>query len=102
MIFIDSLKCTGCGQCTRVCPFTVLQLNQEGKAENTGKKCIACMHCAAVCPTDAITYDSQMCIRDRYPPVWKRKPAKEAEADGGRTIRRYGGACLRETITVRQ
>ena len=43
MIFIDSSKCTGCGQCTRVCPFTVLRLNQEGKAENTGEK-VYCLY----------------------------------------------------------
>ncbi len=69
MIFIDSSKCTGCGQCTRVCPFTVLRLNQEGKAENTGKKCIACMHCAAICPADAITYDSRPAVAEKTQPL---------------------------------
>ena len=57
MILIDQDKCIGCGRCITVCPFTVLQLNDNGKAENGGKRCIACMHCAAVCPCDAVSRD---------------------------------------------
>lgn len=57
MILIDQDKCIGCGRCITVCPFTVLQLNDKGKAENGGKRCIACMHCAAVCPCDAVSRD---------------------------------------------
>ncbi|WP_343208035.1 nitroreductase family protein [Anaerolentibacter hominis] len=59
MIEINKEKCVGCGQCVLVCPFTVLELNQDRKAENNGKRCLACMHCAAICPQDAITYDGE-------------------------------------------
>ncbi len=65
MITIDKEKCIGCKQCIKVCPFTVLKIDENGRAENTGKSCIKCMHCVAICPSDAITIDGQKVVQDK-------------------------------------
>lgn len=62
MIEIERALCVGCGQCVQVCPFTVLKIDEEGKAVNTGKTCIRCMHCGAICPQDAITYNGKKAV----------------------------------------
>lgn len=64
MITIDNNKCIGCGQCIEVCPFTVLELRDDGKATCTDKACLACMHCAAICPAQAIRYDDKSAIKE--------------------------------------
>ncbi len=74
---INENKCIGCGQCVRVCPCRVLELqNKEAKQITVytetnlgsnaldlhGKKvaivkpffCVRCGHCGSVCPTGAI------------------------------------------------
>lgn len=51
---INSDKCTGCGQCTEVCPHNVFFLN-NGKAEITDRDaCMECGACARNCPFKAI------------------------------------------------
>lgn len=50
-------KCSGCGQCIRVCPDKILGL-VDGKAARVGEHCIGCGHCQAVCPEGAIQFDS--------------------------------------------
>lgn len=53
---IDDQKCTGCGQCIRICPGETL-VRENGKTR-VGRGqflgCIACGHCMAVCPAGAI------------------------------------------------
>lgn len=69
MITIDSEKCTACGLCVSVCPFTVLEHGADKKPRHTGKPCIACMHCAAVCPNDAVTYNGQSAVSESVQPL---------------------------------
>lgn len=47
-------RCTGCGQCSEVCPHSVFLLN-NGKAEIIDKDaCMECGACARNCPFTAI------------------------------------------------
>ncbi len=58
---VDIEKCVGCGKCVKVCPGSVLFLNQAKKAEMADFEefgwngCWKCEHCLAVCPTGAIS-----------------------------------------------
>ena len=47
--------CVGCGTCVEHCHTDSMQLNDEGKAENTGNRCIGCGVCAYFCPENAIS-----------------------------------------------
>ncbi|MDR2861811.1 MAG: nitroreductase family protein, partial [Syntrophobacterales bacterium] len=51
---VDSLKCTGCGLCERVCPAASFRM-ENGKAVIAGAECFACGHCMAVCSAMAVT-----------------------------------------------
>ncbi|MEM3525907.1 MAG: 4Fe-4S dicluster domain-containing protein [Candidatus Jordarchaeaceae archaeon] len=64
-VIIDKDKCIGCGYCTWVCPYGVIQLNFR---EGTAEKCTMCLHrlrncqepsCSAQCPTKAIIFASK-------------------------------------------
>ncbi|MCM8801126.1 MAG: DUF362 domain-containing protein [Candidatus Omnitrophica bacterium] len=46
-------KCTGCGECIKICPQQVIYL-KENKAVIDGKRCIGCASCIAVCAFSAI------------------------------------------------
>ena len=79
--YVDTTKCTGCGECTRVCPVKIPDLYNEGLKQTKaihlpfpqavplsayvqpeacrflqGKKCEACVK---VCPADAINLQEQ-------------------------------------------
>ncbi len=65
MITIDKSTCIGCGQCIDICPFTVLRMGKDQKAECTEKHCLECMHCAVICPAQAITFDGENVIGEK-------------------------------------
>ncbi|MHA2400040.1 MAG: ATP-binding protein [Promethearchaeota archaeon] len=52
-IVTDLDKCTGCGECFKVCIYNGLKM-VKGKALHT-KSCLGCGHCEIVCPNDAIS-----------------------------------------------
>jgi len=58
----DPEKCTGCGECFKVCIYDGLKM-VKGKAVHTDN-CIGCGNCELVCPNDAIstTFDDNMNI----------------------------------------
>ena len=72
MIKINYDKCVGCLKCTRVCIWTILQV-QDGKpvvCEDKTRGCAKCMHCGIVCPEGAIEFDGKpMMIAEDKPTV---------------------------------
>ncbi len=53
---VNPNKCTGCGVCVLICPFSAPGLNpNSGKAEIPATLCKGCGLCAASCRSDAIT-----------------------------------------------
>lgn len=53
MITVNKEKCTGCGECCRVCAGLVLKM-EDSCPVYAGKGCIGCGHCEAICPAGAI------------------------------------------------
>ena len=52
---VDRDKCTGCGTCEVVCPYSAIKKDDEGKAIVTDVICKGCGTCRASCPENAIT-----------------------------------------------
>jgi nitroreductase/NAD-dependent dihydropyrimidine dehydrogenase PreA subunit len=70
MIAVDLGKCTRCGLCARICPYVVLEMDEEKGPLAKGKFCISCGHCVAVCPTgamDNINAPKAKQVPDNYP-----------------------------------
>lgn len=59
---IDPAQCTGCGQCTRICPVEAVTLTQPA-AGNTvaldAQICLGCGVCARACPAGAIRMEAR-------------------------------------------
>jgi len=52
---VDTEKCIKCKVCIRICPFSAISNNEEGKIEVNKVLCKACGVCGATCPVGAIT-----------------------------------------------
>ena len=53
-ITTDPEKCTGCGECFKVCIYDGLKM-VKGKVQQIQENCIACGNCEIVCPSKAIS-----------------------------------------------
>ena len=53
MVRIDSIKCTGCGNCVDACPQRAISLHNDLVVINQ-EQCIQCGTCAEACPVGAI------------------------------------------------
>ena len=63
-------KCTGCGNCTEVCPHGVFDL-QDGKAKIVERDlCMECGACTLNCPTEAITLSAGVSCAQAYIFSW--------------------------------
>ena len=62
--FAAGSTCTGCGQCTRLCPTNNITI-QNGKPA-WGSDCTHCMACICYCPTEAIEYGKKSLGKPRY------------------------------------
>ncbi|GAH11208.1 unnamed protein product [marine sediment metagenome] len=63
-IATDPEKCTGCGECFKVCIYDGLKM-VKGKSVHTDN-CIGCGQCEVACPNDAISikFDENMDIEE--------------------------------------
>ena len=70
MVHIDTVKCTGCGYCSDVCPQKAITI-ENNVAVIHEEQCTQCNSCAEICPVGA--------IRDLA-------PAYAKQVKGGETI----------------
>ncbi|MCX6651123.1 MAG: CoB--CoM heterodisulfide reductase iron-sulfur subunit A family protein [Methanomassiliicoccales archaeon] len=52
--YVNPDKCSGCGTCIEICPYSAIRKNESGKAEVTLAACKGCGNCGASCPENAI------------------------------------------------
>ncbi|MDR0620561.1 MAG: 4Fe-4S binding protein, partial [Deltaproteobacteria bacterium] len=50
---INQAKCSGCGVCVAVCPFSAITLDEKGKSVVNEAMCKGCGNCASSCRSDA-------------------------------------------------
>ncbi len=64
-IFVDEEKCTGCGECVRVCPkgpriYRIVEKKGRKVAEVMDKSfCFGCTSCVGVCKLGAIRLEQK-------------------------------------------
>ncbi len=57
---IDTIKCTRCGMCIKVCPEpNVIIKGEDDKISINTLRCKACLLCVSVCPKTAISKDEE-------------------------------------------
>jgi len=54
MIYVDGLRCTGCGDCLEVCPEGAISMQEVGVAFIDEALCQHCEVCVEACPEGAI------------------------------------------------
>ena len=55
-IVINKEKCAGCGQCSIVCPGSLIKMGEDKKAYINTEYCFECTNCVSICPTNTISY----------------------------------------------
>ena len=56
---VDSSACTMCGDCTKACTVSALEMDASGRVTVELPYCVNCGACAVVCPEGAITMRAQ-------------------------------------------
>ena len=54
VIVIDETKCTNCGECVKICPSEVYQLQGAQVVAANSVDCSGCQSCISVCEPQAI------------------------------------------------
>jgi len=72
MITVIKEKCTGCGLCIKVCPFSAISKTSDNKVEIDLTKCNLCSACVSVCKFSAIVIERKEEEKDlsQYKNVW--------------------------------
>ena len=93
---VDAGRCTGCGECVRICPAEVLELREGRVAVRSATPfgCIACGHCMMTCPQECLTVRGRgLDPADLRPlPLPEEKPTAaqfEALLRSRRSVRRF-------------
>ena len=55
VITIDQTKCKLCGECVKICPVEIYQLDTDHVVVGNTEECSGCQSCISVCETQAIT-----------------------------------------------
>ncbi len=100
---IDTDKCTGCGTCIVLCPYSALEKDENDKAKVTEVLCKGCGTCASSCPEKAASlknYTDEQLIAQlsaalKEVPVMKKVPetqkAQETQvAEGAEEVKEEG------------
>ncbi len=72
MIRVIKEKCTGCGLCIKVCPFSAISKTSDNKVEIDVTKCNLCSACISACKLSAIVIEREEEKKDfsQYKNVW--------------------------------
>jgi len=54
-VVINHEKCTGDGECVKVCPVSVFEVQGEKAVVVKEEECVGCESCVEACPSSAIT-----------------------------------------------
>lgn len=81
-VIIDIEKCSGCGECVKVCKDFSLEIvdGKVQKSDNSLFGCIACGHCAAICPNQAIWIDGRCLSHNDIFPLPEKSESAEYNA----------------------
>jgi len=85
MVWVDVARCTGCGECVKVCPAGAIAL-VDGKAHVYEEKCTGCGVCVDACPEGVIqpvvTVQGELVPAPERPAPTVSRPGPLAETAG--------------------
>jgi NAD-dependent dihydropyrimidine dehydrogenase PreA subunit len=55
VIVIDEQKCTVCGECVKICPVEIYQIEGDRVSVGNTDECSGCQSCISVCEPQAIS-----------------------------------------------
>jgi NAD-dependent dihydropyrimidine dehydrogenase PreA subunit len=55
---LDETRCTGCGDCVRLCPTSCLEMAGRLPWLARPLDCVSCALCVLICPAEALTIDA--------------------------------------------
>lgn len=54
LINVNNSKCIKCGICSKVCPSSILSIDEMGPKVINSNNCIGCGQCVSGCPTESL------------------------------------------------